>query len=187
MKFILFILLFSTGVYSFAQPGTFQIETKIVDFKNNPVSDVYIINFRNLDKNITLSNGIAKATVLPTDSLLINHISYLRKVVRVFDLLINPVVTLVPDTINLVEINVSPENKTDYERARENLAFLSEYKVPEFTKIKIEEPVSHQLMKEHNKILRSEAGSVSVVRFSPSEQFEKLLKNFKKKKNKNSP
>lgn len=111
-----------------------------------------------------------------------NDISYIKKIVKVFDLLVNPVVTLVPDTINIVEVDVSPEYKNDYERAHENMSFLSDYKVPEFTKIKVEEPVSHQLMKEHNKILRSEAGTVSFVRFSPSEQIGKLFKKLKKKK-----
>lgn len=181
MKPIIFAVLLLFSVSLFAQNKSFQIEAKIVNSQNKPIPDVYVINYRNLDKNISLANGIVKINVLPSDSLLIEHISYYQKTLKVFDLLINPVITLTADTVNIVEVDVSPQHKTDYERARENLSFLGEYKVPEFSKIKVEEPVSHQLMKEHNKIMRSEAGSVSLIRFSPSEKIKKILKKIRKK------
>ena len=177
--FFLFMLLFSVNLS--AQNKSFQIEAKIVDCRNKPIPDVYVINYRNLDKNISLSNGVVKVTVLPADSLLFDHISYYQKVVKVFDLLVNPVIILIADTINIMEVDVSAQYKTDHERARENLSFLGEYDVPEFSKIKVEEPVSHQLMKEHNKIMRSEAGSISLIRISPSEEIKKIFRKIRKK------
>jgi hypothetical protein len=72
MKTTLFIFLIIICETAIAQSQEFQIEAKIVDNGNNPISDVYVINFRNHDKNITLANGIVKAKVLPSDSLLIN-------------------------------------------------------------------------------------------------------------------
>ena len=174
-------LFFST----YGQQNEFQLEGKIVNSNGNQIPDAYIINYRNLDKRISLANGIFDIWVLPTDSLIISHISYYRKKVSVYELLINPVIQLETDTINIIEVDVSPEYKTDFERAHENLLFLSEMDVPAFTKIETETEPVQQLMLEHNKVLRSGASSITMVRFSPSEQIEKIIQKIKKRKKKN--
>ena len=182
MKAVLTFLLLFLTVILFAQEKKFQLEGKIVDAQNRPIPDAYIINYRNLDKNISLANGVFSAWVFPNDSLLIDHISYYRKVVSVHSLLLNPIIQLQTDTINIIEIDVSPNYKNDYERAQENLTFLKEMEVEHFPKIKPDETAVNQMITEHNKIFRAEAESVRLVQFSPSEQIGKIFNLFKKRK-----
>jgi hypothetical protein len=107
----------------------------------------------------------------------------------VFSLLQNPLIQLETDTVNILEVDVSPNQKTDIERARENLSFLSEMDVPEFTKIETETEPVNQTVIENNKVLRSEATSVTLIRFSPSDVIGRIsqkIKNRKKEKKKSS-
>lgn len=177
--FTFFLLFIFFNLY--AQEEEFQIEGQIIGLNGNPVSDAYLINYRNLDKNISNSNGIFSIKVLPSDSLIISHISYHRKVVSVFQLMMNPIVQLQVDSINILEINISPDQKTDYEKARENIESIKSMDIPGFTKIKPEADPVLEMMTEHNELMRSEASSISIYRFSPSEQIGKLFKKFKKK------
>jgi len=182
MKQILVILLLVSGpLGTFSQEKEFLVEGKIIDSKGTPVTDAYIINFRNHDKRISLANGVFDIWVLPSDSLIVSHISYYRKIVTVFTLLKNPIIQLETDTVNIIEVDVSPDHKTDIERARENLLFLSEMDVPEFTKIETESEPVNQTVIENNKLLRSEATSVTLVRFSPSDLIGKIAKKIKKR------
>jgi hypothetical protein len=179
--------LFLIFIYSVAlsQEKEFQIQAQIVDTNAKPVGDVYILNYRNLDKAVSRPNGVFDMSVLPGDSLMISHVSYVNKIIRVFDILVNPVVQIEMDTINILQVNVSPEQKTDYDRARENLMFLSELKVPKFEKIKPEETPVMQMIKEHNSIFRSEASSISILRFSPSGITDKAKKRLKNRQQSN--
>lgn len=165
----------------YSQVEEFQIEGQIIGFKGIPVADAYLINYRNLDKNITNTNGIFSIKVLPSDSLIISHISYHRKVVSVYQLLINPIIKIDIDSINILEIDVSPDQQTDYERARENIESIKSMNIPSFTKIKPEPDPVLEMAIEHNRLMRTEASSISIYRFSPSETLGKLFKKFKKK------
>jgi len=90
----LFLLFIFCSSFS-QQEEKFQIEGQIVGINGNPVSDAYIINYRDLDKNITTVNGVFSIWVLPHDSVVISHVSYCRKTISVHSLLINPTVHLV--------------------------------------------------------------------------------------------
>ncbi len=185
MKLLPVIILVFVAADCHAQQEKFQLEGMVVDSLAQPVSDVYIINYRTQEKAVSKSNGIFRINVLPGDSLFFNHISYLKKVIRVFDLLKNPVVVLQAENVNLRQVIVGPNQKTDYERARENVSFLPELKVIPFTKIKTEQEPAMQMMIQNNPVLSNEASSVSVVRFSPSEQIGKWLKKRKIRKRDN--
>ncbi|MEN8116170.1 MAG: hypothetical protein ABFS16_04290 [Bacteroidota bacterium] len=181
MKLLLTILLLLTGLISFSQQEKFLLEAKVVDQTDQPVSDVYIVNLVSQEKDISRANGVFSIWVLPSDSVVLSHISYFRKMVSVYSLLINPVVTLVAENVNISEVKVSPDQKTDYDRAMENISFLTTFDVPDFAKIKEENQPALQLMTEHNELMRSDAASVSLVRLSPAEQFGKFFKKLKKK------
>ena len=175
---ILFSILFLT---SFGQIKRFLIQGQIVDQNDNPISDVYIVNLDNHDKDISQKNGVFSVWVSPGDSLVLSHISYFRKIVSVQSLLINPKVQLISEHVDIPEIVVSPEQITDIDRARENMAFMDDYRSPVRMRIEEEEgnPVT-TIMIANNIALRSEASSISIVAFSPSESIGRLFTRLKK-------
>ena len=182
MKLLLPILLLIICIKGFSQQKGIHIEGQIVDAKGNPIADAYIINYHNADKAISKSNGVFDIWVQANDSLIISHVSYIRKIIHVFDIMKDPAIRLDMDTQNVTQVNVSPNEKNDFERARENMAFLKEYEVPSFTKIKPETDPANELFIENNKIMRSEATSITIIRFSPSEQIGKLWRKITGKK-----
>jgi hypothetical protein len=120
--------------------------------------------------------------VLPGDSLIISHVSFHRKVVKGYELLLNPYIKLKLDSINIKEVYISPNQKTENQIAQENVADIKIQNFPVYTKIDDDpDPVS-EMATEHNKILRSEASSISIVRFSPTNIIGKLIEKGKKRK-----
>ena len=100
LNFTLFFLL--TMLTIAAQE--FTLQGKIIDNAQNPVSDAYIFNIRNAAKCFSTGNGLFELHVQPSDTLIISHISFLRKMVTVYELLKNPVVMLETDTLNIKQI-----------------------------------------------------------------------------------
>ncbi len=182
MKRLLIILFLFSFCTSFAQQEKFLIEGRIVGVNRMPVADAYVFNTRDLDKNITNSNGVFSIWVLPSDTLIISHISYFRKTVTVFSLLTNPTIQLNVDTVNIKGVNISPDQKTDYEKAMENIESIKF----DFRKKPLdgysETERMQELMNTENRVQRAEASSVSLLRFSPSEQIGKLVDKMKKRK-----
>lgn len=97
--------------------------------------------------------------------------------------MINPIVKMESEQIGMKEIVVGPNQKTDRDRARENMSFLNEYEVPPFEKIRPDEnnPVTI-IMTQNNQTLRVEAASVSLFRFSPSDVMGKMILRSKNKR-----
>ncbi len=182
MKRLPFLLLFFASTAIFAQQEKFQIEGQVVGKSGNPVADAYVLNFRDSDKNITNSNGVFSIWVLPGDSLLVSHVSYFRKVVTVYSLLVNPVITLEIDTINIKGVNVSPNQKTDREKALENIESIKFDFRPQPDDGYTETERMQELLNTENRVQRVEASSISLLRFSPSEQIGKIVAKAKKRK-----
>lgn len=159
-----------------------MLEGVVADSTAKPVPDAYIINFRTQEKSISRENGVFAVNVLPNDSLAIVHVSYNRKIVRVFDLIKNPVVTLASDNINIEQVNVSPRQKSDYQRAMNNISSISDLQLYSAQKIDMAPEPTMEMMIKNNTILRSEASSLRLFRFSPSVQIRKLVDKIKKKK-----
>lgn len=177
----LFLILF-VSYSSFSQEERFQIEGRITNEQGNPIADAYVINYRTYDKYVSLENGVFNIWVLPGDSLIISHVSFHRKVVKVYELLLNPYIKLKLDSINIKEVYISPNQKTENQIAQENVADIKIQNFPVYTKIDDDpDPVS-EMATEHNKILRSEASSISIVRFSPTNIIGKLIEKGKKRK-----
>ncbi|MBT3385491.1 MAG: hypothetical protein HN778_06070 [Prolixibacteraceae bacterium] len=182
MKLLPFIFLFFAFFTCFAQENDFDLKGVINDTNLKPVTDAYIINFRNLDKVYSEKNGSYNIRVKPGDSLMISHISFYRKIIHVDSVKFSPNISLTLDTVNIFSVDVSPNQKNDYERARQNISFLKDLEISEFTKIKTETDPAYQMVIEHNRVFRAEASSVSFARFSPSEQIGKLISKIRKRK-----
>lgn len=182
MKTISTLLLLNCCLCALAQEDKIQLQGKIINQNGNGVSDVYIINTNNLEKDITKSDGIFTLTVSPTDTLIISHISYHRKQVNVYTLLKDPVIILESDNITIPEITVTPDKINDYDRAKKNLSFLKDYKAGSYSKIKLEANPLQTMMTEHNRLMRTEAGSINLLQF-PLETITKLAEKQKRKRN----
>ena len=183
MKQVLLAILILSGLCSIAQEERMTIQGKIVDMKGEPVSDVYIINLVSNEKDITLNNGVFTIKIFSTDSLILSHISYLRKVVTAGSLLLNPVVTLESESMNVGEVTVSPGQKSDLDNAWENIQAIEWDIRPQPGDAYSVSERANQLMTENNRLMRTEASSVSLLKFSIGDLLGKWKKNRKKRKN----
>jgi len=135
------------------------------------------------EKDISLKNGVFTLKILPTDSLLLSHISYFRKIVSATSLLQNPVITLESESINVEEITVSPEDKSAAEIVSQNLN-VKEWDIrPQPGDGFSESERAKQTMAQNNSVLRSEASSLTFFRFSVGDMLDKWKKKRKKRKN----
>lgn len=182
MRIFLFLLFLGLSSVASAQLKTFLLEGQVVDQNNKPIPDVYVVNLSNMEKDISRSNGVFSFWVAPSDTLVLSHISYNRKKISVTSLLVNPIVRLQSESVDIPEVRVSPDQLSDIDRANKNLQFMQEYKPVVNMRMKQEEadPVS-TVVTENNDLMRSEASSINIVRFSPSEQIGELFTKLKKK------
>jgi len=180
-QLLLFICVFAFLI-SAGQDKEFYLQGQVVDAKQTPVADAYIFNVRSSVKNVSRNNGIFDVWVLPGDSIIISHISFLRKVVTVHQLMINPVITLELDTINIRPVNVSASQRTDYEKAMENIERIEFDFRPNSDDISTESERMQSLMQKEDQVQRVAASSVRLVGFSPSEEINKILAKHRKKK-----
>jgi hypothetical protein len=178
---LLFICVFVVLISS-AQDKEFNLQGQVVDSKQNPIPDAYIINLRNSVKDVSRSNGVFGVGVLPGDSIVISHISFLRKVVTVHQLMINPIVQLDLDTINIRPVNISASQRSDYEKALKNMESIEFDFRPQPDDNYTETEKMQVLMNTEDRVQRTASSSLSLVRFSPSEEIGKMFAKRKKKK-----
>jgi len=178
---LLFICVFVVLI-STAQDKEFKLQGQVVDSKLNPVSDAYIFNLRNSVKDVSRSNGVFEVGVLPGDSIVISHISFLRKVVTVHQLMINPIIQLDLDTINIRPVNVSASQRSDYEKALKNMESIEFDFRPQPDDVFTETERMKTLINTENQVERAYSNSLNFLQFSPSEQIGKLVEKRKKKK-----
>lgn len=181
MKPLLLVFFILAVLISTAQEKEFNIQGQVVDSKQNPVADAYIFNIRNSVKDVSKSNGVFSVWVLPGDSIIISHISYLRKVVTTYRLLTNPVIVLDPDTVNIKPVNVSASQRTDYEKAMKNIQSMGLDFRPLPDDAYTESERMKDLLNTENRVQKS-AASALTYQISPSEIFGKLAEKRKKKK-----
>jgi hypothetical protein len=182
MKHILFLILVFAFTVSLAQQEEFHLQGQVVDANKNPVGDALIFNERSTRRYVSGNNGIFDVLVLPGDSIIITHISFIRKVVTVHQLMVNPIVQLEIDTINIRSINVSASQRTDYEKALKNMESIEFDFRPQPGDNYTEAEKMQVLMNTEDRVQRVTASSVSLVRFSPSEEIGKIFAKRKKKK-----
>ena len=180
-QFLLLILVFSF-LNLMAQDKEFFLQGQLVDAKQNPISDVYLFNPRNSSKTISRLNGVFDIWVLPADSVIISHISFLRKTVTVYQLMVNPVIQLETDTVNIRPVNVSASQRTDYEKAMENIQSIGFDFRPKPDDSYTETERMQSLMQKEDQVQRVAASSVRLAGFSPSEEINKILAKHRKRK-----
>lgn len=175
MKIIGTLLYLICGISVFAQNNEIQIQGKITNINGAPIGDVYIINARTHEKDITKSDGVYTISASTDDTLILSHISYNRKAVKVDTLLNNPVIILETDNIEIKAVTVTSKQMNDYQRAKKNLSFLKEFKAPSNSKIKKENNPVKTIMTENNRIMRTEASSINLMQFSRAKA-DKMVK-----------
>src|SRR5690606_33565907 len=149
---------------------------------NNPISDSYIFNERNSIKSVSKSNGVFDVLVLPGDSIIISHISFIRKVVTVHQLLVNPVVQLELDTINIKPVNISASEKSDYQNAMKNIESIKFDFRPQPDDNYTERERMKTLFNTENQVERAHSNSLNLMQFSPSKEIGKLISKRQKRK-----
>jgi hypothetical protein len=184
MKLLPFFAIVLVYLNCYSQQDVFQLEGMVVDSASQPVADAYIINLRSYEKSVSKQNGVFGMKVLPGDSLVITHISYNRKMISVFSLMKDPVIVLEEENLNIGQVDVSPNHRSAYVQAMKNIASIDDIKFYNDPKINMEPELSMQMMREQNNYLRSEATSVRILRFSPSEKIKKIIRKLKRKNEK---
>ena len=180
LNFTLFLLLIA--LVAAAQQTEFVLQGKITDREENPVADAYIVNIRNSSRFFSGSNGLFEIRVQPGDTLLISHISFQRKIVTVFELLKNPVISLDGDMVNMKPIDVNGSRETDYETAKKNINAVTFDPKPRVSDGFSQSEQVSQMIKAENRLMRTEASSVRIASFSPSQVIGKIAEIRKKKR-----
>lgn len=182
MKLNFTLILMLIALVAAAQQTEFVLQGRITDSSENPVSDAYIVNIRNSSRFFSANNGVFEMKVQPGDTLLISHISYQRKIVTVFELLKNPVITLEGDMVNMKQIDVNGSRETEYETARKNINAVTFDAKPRISDGFSQSEQVSQMIKSENRLMRTEASSVRITSFSPSQVIGKIAENRRKKK-----
>lgn len=161
------------------------IQVLVVDQNDNPVSDVYIVNMNTQEKDVSRPNGVFTIWVTPDDSLAVSHISYERQIITANSVLVNPKIVLKSDNINIKEINVSANQKSEMERAMENIEQMKFDMRTQPDDALTESERVHQAVTANNRIERSSAGMLSLFKFSPSSSIKKVADKLKKEESSN--
>lgn len=181
MRLLLTILFIIMVAPALAQDEVILLRGRVTDKTSNPISDAHIINYRNLNIVLSKEDGSFRMFAHTGDSLMVTHIAYEKKKIYAREIQTNPEIILVLDTINIALIDYHQNKKDDIEIAEENIKSILEMKFPPYVKIKTETDPVYQMVMENNRLMRTEAASVTFLRFSPSEEIGKLIKLFKKK------
>jgi hypothetical protein len=170
MKYIglLFLVIFiaSTG---YSQNKVFQMTGKVLGLDSKPVADANIINYKNTTSAVSISTGDFNMWVEHGDSLVVTHLAFNNKVIHADSLLTDPIVYLSPLTRNILEVDVSPSYKTDYELARENLNSMSELRSIRVYKIIPEPNPVMQMAIENSRVMRTNASKINLINVTPQE------------------
>jgi hypothetical protein len=182
MKLLLLYILIFVSIGSYSQEKEFLLRGKIIGLDERPIADSYVINNKNLRNNISDANGNFNIWVAHGDSLIVSHISYNRIRIYADTLTNNSTIYLTPLSRDIHEINVSPKYKNDYELARNNLSSVSKLKLIPFAKIKEDSNPVIDMAIRNNRLMRNEAESISILRFSFTQQIINSKKNIQRHK-----
>ncbi|GET22202.1 hypothetical protein [Prolixibacter denitrificans] len=87
------LLILNTGLFAQNRPdSTFKFSGFIFDKDSIPVEGAYVINYRTMLGMVTNKDGHFSVTCEPGDSLMVSHISYERKIIKIkkYDLIASP-------------------------------------------------------------------------------------------------
>ncbi len=184
------IFLLSTMVFfvfqyqATGQDKFFHLKGKIIDAHQHPVPDVHIINYRDFKKVTSQNNGEFNIWVERGDSLMVSHISYYRKIVYADSVKNQPEIVLQLDTVNIVPVNIFTKPRDEKTFADKNINSWEFSIKPSPTEAYTEKERIQNVLNRENGIMKSEANSLRIATFSPSEQVGKVVNLFKRRKNK---
>ena len=179
---LLLIVVFVFLNSSAQQESELKLQAQVVDMNKRPVADAYIFNTRSSAKMISSSNGIFDASLLPKDTLIVTHISFIRKVVTAYELMVNPVIELELDTVNIRQINITGSQRTEYDLAMKNIDRIDfDFRTQPSDNFTEAEKMQ-QLMKTEDRVQRVAASSITLYSFSPSQLIGNWIDKRKKKK-----
>lgn len=184
MKTLLSVVLFCLSLCAMAQTDNeILIQVQVVDPNGTPIPDVYIVNLRTQEKDVSLHNGVFTVWVTPDDSFAVSHISYERKIVSANSVLINPKIVLESENVSIKQVNVSANQKSDMERAMENIEQMKlDMRTQPDDNLTESERVQ-QTVTANNRLERTSAGMLSLLKFSPSTGIKKVANKIKKDEN----
>lgn len=185
MKLILIILFIFSGAITFSQQKEFLLNGKIVGPNKFPVPDAHVINFRNLKKVISDHNGKFNMRVQPGDSIMISHVVFFRKKIYADSIKTDPIIILSIDTINIAGIRITPNQKNEYELARENIQAIEFDLKPRLDDEFTDKDLIESVIKTENALARSASYSVNFIKFSPTQLIGKLLAKRERRKKSN--
>lgn len=177
--FTAFVICFSF-LAAYSQNEKIRLTGQLKDKQGNPVEDAYVINFSDQVGINSNKQGFFSLWVNKGDSLMIIHISFLRKKIYSDSVLFNPEIVLEPEVFQINNINVFSKLK---EQPGEVSEFLDFEKYPIKLKFGLSDSEvrkMNDIATRENKIFRSEATSVRILKFSPSYEFKKLKRFIKK-------
>jgi hypothetical protein len=175
---IVFCLVFISGV---AQEKDFLLNGRILNPDSIPVENAYIINFRDQSVYLSRADGRFTLMVKDGDSLMVSHLSFQRKKIFADRVMLNPEIILEYDTIMIKQVDVGTDPEKLSKIVDKNMNPVRNMEIIIYRRINPGASLVNQTMIENNRILRSEASSVSMVRFSPSYLISRLVKNSNKK------
>lgn len=164
----------------FSQKQEFVLKGRILAPDSVPVENAYIINYRGLLVYPCRENGQFNVRAQPGDSLMVYHISFVRKKVYADSVMMNPVIILKYDTVMIKQVDVGIDQERQNKNLEKNLNSIRNMKVTIYRRMNPGASLVNQAMTENIKVLRAEATSVSLLRFSPSKIIQKIKKNKKK-------
>ena len=138
-----------------------------MDHDSLPIEDAYIINLGNLSVYSSHRDGSFNIRAYPDDSLLIYHIAFLRKKVYATNVRLHHEIYLTPDTIKIKQIDVSPGPDKSTRALDKTIKSIMDADIIIYRRMNPEQNLVNSTMVENNSVLRSEASSISLTRFSP--------------------
>jgi hypothetical protein len=112
--------------------------------------------------------------------LIVNHISFIRKKIYADSILINPIIYLDFDTVMLKQVDFGPDPEKLQKNLEETMSVIREADKIVYKRMDPEMELSNKTMVENNNVLRSEASSIRMASFSPSQVVGQVFKGKRK-------
>jgi len=184
IKYLLPVL-FLIPAFAFSQEKEFMLKGRILGPDATPVENAYIINYRDLSVFSSRADGRFNIWAQPGDSLLINHISFLRKKIYADSVRKYPGIYLEYDTVMIGQVNIGPDPEKLKKYVEETEKSIRNADIIVFKRMNPDANQVSSTITENNIVFRSQASSVSIVSFSPSAIITTISDKKKKKQKMN--
>jgi hypothetical protein len=179
-------ILFLFGICLFAFFG-FTQERRLIPLKGKilgpdslGVGDAYIINLKGLLLSTSSNDGSFNIWADPGDSLVVTHISFVKRIVIAKDVIRNPLIYLEINSVMLKQVVVGDGIDPQEKALKKTVEKIKNAEIKVYKRMDPEASPVSQFVTENNIVFRSQASSVSLMSFSPTTIIAKALKSKKK-------